>query len=75
MILHTTLPRELIFQELDQSHEEKQMYLYHGIPIIAQPTEDNQLRISQVLSTNPNHFLHPHCIPGRTVSLFPSNLL
>lgn len=72
MILHTIVPRELIFQTSETSFETKELYLYNGIPILAEATEDHRLRVSEIISTNPNHYMHPECIPGTIISPFPT---
>ena len=68
MILHTTLPQELIFAE---GFQEKKEYVFSvdGIPALCEVLEGFEVRVLKLLSTDPNHFLQTRIVPGAVLSL------
>lgn len=73
MILHTILPRELIFQFSAESAQRERTFLYNGIYVLAEQVDGNRWRIRQIISTDPNDYLDPNCVPGKIISLFPQD--
>jgi len=70
MILYTTLPRELIFNQYDhQQLNTEETILYNGIPLLVTKTNQHEYQVVRVLSTNPQHFLDQSCTPGSIISL------
>lgn len=71
MILHTIVPGELIFQSAEVSEESsEQMFMYAGIPVAAQPLNNEVWQVTKIMSTDPNHFLNADIYPGATLRMW-----
>ncbi len=69
MILYTMMPLEQVFPASEEETMNQVMIAYNGIPMIAEWTESQEYRVVRILSTNPNHYLEPSCMPGSKISL------
>ncbi|MDQ0214242.1 hypothetical protein J2S13_000638 [Oikeobacillus pervagus] len=68
MILHTTVPQELIFPPDHKQFQNIQTIHWQGIPLIVEQQAD-QYRVVRVLSTNPADFLNEGIGPGQLISI------
>lgn len=68
MILYTMMPHEQIFPPSEEASTREVMLSYNGIPIMAEWTENQEYQVIRVMSTDPNHFLEPSCMPGAKIS-------
>ncbi|WP_368654875.1 YlzJ-like family protein [Ornithinibacillus sp. 4-3] len=66
MILYTPLSMEEIFPATDSSTT--QLIQYEGKHCYAEPLEDGQYKLVQLLSTNPHDFLEVNYMPGRVIT-------
>lgn len=71
MILYTTMPQELIFQETNESYTKQTIVEVNGLSLVVEPLPYHQCRIIQVLSTNPYDFLNDAYAPGSILMLKP----
>lgn len=69
MILYTTLPEELIFAELENKRQFREVEI-GGVKLLVESTSDGGGQIVQVLSTNPGDFLNPDFQPGQPVKFY-----
>ncbi|WP_033829170.1 YlzJ-like family protein [Bacillus andreraoultii] len=69
MILHTTIPAELIFQQ-EQSPKNEKTILYQGIPLVIEMVNDSQFQVKQIVSTDPKHYLESKIYPGAILSIW-----
>lgn len=68
MIIHSTVPHELIFPVEASSFTKQSVVTWNGIPLIVERDED-QFRIVRVLSSNPADYLHADMTPGQYISI------
>lgn len=71
MILHTIVPKEVIYQNEFESVTNEMMMSYEGIPVMVQQINNYQVQISKIMSTDPQHYLHTKCYPGAIISIWP----
>lgn len=69
MILYTMMPYEQIFPHSEESSVNEVMISYNGIPLLAEWTENHEYRVIRIVSTDPNHYINPSCMPGSKISL------
>lgn len=69
MILYTMIPYEQVFPESGEMSANHVMLSYKGIPVMAEWTEHHEYRVIRVMSTDPNHYMDPDCMPGSKISL------
>ncbi|WP_079508487.1 YlzJ-like family protein [Mesobacillus jeotgali] len=69
MILYTMMPYEQVFPHSEEGAVSQVMISYNGIPIMAEWTENHEYRVVRVMSTDPNHYMEPSCLPGSTITL------
>ena len=70
-MLYTIIPFELIFQGTDDLSAPKELE-YRGQRVLVSPLPElGEFRIVQLISTDPDLFLHPDFQPG-TVIRFPA---
>lgn len=68
MILYTVLPLEDVLEGVEQDPQPTiQLSLGGGILVEAEPLGSFQARVVRVLSTDPRHYLEPHCQPGSII--------
>ncbi|KHD86553.1 YlzJ-like family protein [Heyndrickxia ginsengihumi] len=63
MILHTMMPKEMIFPTDSLEFTKQEMIAYNGVPILAEQVEQGY-RIIRILSSNPNDYLQAELMPG-----------
>lgn len=70
MILYTTMPQELMFQqEVDFSkHNTVEI---NGVSLVVEQTSPSECRVVRLLSSDPNHFLNNNYLPGQMISYKP----
>lgn len=68
MILHTTIPQELIFGT-DFHQVNEKMIQYNGVNIAVEALNENEWRINKVVSTNPYDYLNTNISPGTIISI------
>ncbi len=68
MILYTTMPQELVFQTNDTEFNKQMIIEHNGIPMLVERNEENNLRVLQIMSSNPNHYLDERYCPGTILS-------
>ncbi|NPV25991.1 MAG: hypothetical protein HPY81_00765 [Firmicutes bacterium] len=69
MILYTALPIELILEGSECERKFRQIEL-DGVKLLVEATGEEEGRIVQVLSSDPNDFLNPSFQPGQTVKFY-----
>ena len=69
MILYTMMPHEQVFPPVSEESANQVMITYNGIPVMAEWTEHHEYRVIRVMSTDPNHYMDPGCMPGSKISL------
>ncbi|MDQ0175756.1 YlzJ-like family protein [Bacillus chungangensis] len=68
MILHTTIPQELIFPQESNMFTQQTTVEVNGISLIVEQ-EENRYRIIRLLSSNPNDYLRSELLPGQYLSI------
>ncbi|MBS4172577.1 YlzJ-like family protein [Bacillus sp. FJAT-49736] len=68
MILHTTVPLELIFPTELSEYEKQEYITYNGIPMIVEAMGEEK-RVIRILSTNPEDYLNNSIMPGQMISI------
>jgi hypothetical protein len=69
MILYTMMPHDQIFPPSGEETGNQVMITYNGIPVMAEWAENHEYRVIRVMSTDPNHYMDPSCMPGSKISL------
>jgi hypothetical protein len=68
MILHTTVPYELMFPLPTNEYYKQKLVTIQGIPMIVEK-EQERYRIVRILSSNPFHYMMEQYTPGQYISL------
>lgn len=69
MILYTMMPYELVFpDEADSGMKQQQMVNYQGIPLLVELTDQQNVQVIRILSSDPQHFLDERVCPGAKIS-------
>jgi hypothetical protein len=68
MILYTMMPQELIFQTETGSSSKQMMATYQGVPLLVELTDQQNVQVVRVLSSDPQHFMDDRIIPGSKIS-------
>lgn len=71
MIIYSTMPLELIFQNEDAHAYDCQEVQIGGVTMIVQPTGMNEAKIVRLISPNPQHYLNPSYAPGQKIYFRP----
>ncbi|MDI9459599.1 YlzJ-like family protein [Candidatus Darwinibacter acetoxidans] len=66
-MLHTVLPLEDVLEGIEEEPRPTMQLMLGGVTVEAEPLGDFQARVVRVLSTDPRHFLEPHCQPGTVI--------
>jgi YlzJ-like protein len=69
MTLYTIVPEEHIFPVATSSFSNTYQIYYDGIPVVVERQEEGSFRITQILSTDPAHYLNESVQPGTCLSL------
>jgi len=65
MVLYTPLAIEDIYPEEEVKYE---TISYQGKTVLAKQREDNHLQLVQLISTDPDDYLHPSFAPGEILN-------
>jgi hypothetical protein len=68
MILYTMMPQELIFPSETVSTSKQMMANYEGVPLLVELTEQQEVQIIRVLSSDPQHYMDNRMMPGAKIS-------
>ncbi|WP_461365095.1 YlzJ-like family protein [Candidatus Darwinibacter acetoxidans] len=66
-MLYTVLPLEEVLEGLEEDPPRTIQLAVGEITVEAEPLGSFQARVVRVLSTDPRHFLEPHCQPGSII--------
>ena len=72
MIHYTPLPLEDVFADWDQSRTAPKEIAVNGVTMLVEPVNEQEAKIVQIISSNPQDFLDPSMAPGNTISFVPS---
>lgn len=72
MILYTTMPQELVFEEKPAAQQKEKIVQVNGVSLLVEQVTPSQCRIVQLLSTDPNQFLNSAFNPGQVIEMKPS---
>ncbi|HHW72108.1 MAG TPA: hypothetical protein GX393_02625 [Firmicutes bacterium] len=67
MILYTVLDLEEVLEGFEEAPQPTLELSVGGVFVEAEPLGSFQARVVRVLSTDPRHFLEPHCQPGAII--------
>jgi hypothetical protein len=67
VILYSIVPAEVVFENKDLNYGLLKEIDYLGEKVIVMPIENNQYKISRVISTSPQAFLDPKLQPGSII--------
>ncbi|MEH7335569.1 YlzJ-like family protein [Neobacillus drentensis] len=68
MILYTMMPQELIFPYETEPFQKQQMITYQGIPLLVEFTDQQNVQVVRILSSDPQHYLDERICPGSKIS-------
>ncbi|MGG3466690.1 YlzJ-like family protein [Neobacillus pocheonensis] len=68
MILYTMMPEELIFPQEAAPLQKQQMITYQGIPLLVEFSDQQNVQVIRVLSSDPQHYLDERVCPGSKIS-------
>ncbi|MGD6965114.1 ribonuclease [Rossellomorea vietnamensis] len=68
MILHTTVPQELIFPPEENAFTQQVFMEWQGIPLLVEQTQ-HQYRVVRVMSSDPAHYLNEQVCPGQYLQM------
>ncbi|MDQ0198619.1 YlzJ-like family protein [Neobacillus ginsengisoli] len=68
MILYTMMPQELIFPNETVVATKQQTLTYQGIPLLVELTDQQNVQVIRVLSSDPQHYLDDRVSPGTKIS-------
>lgn len=68
MILHTTVPQELIFPTEQDAYSQQTVVEWQGIPLLVEQSQQ-QYRVVRVMSSDPAHFLNEEICPGQYLQM------
>jgi hypothetical protein len=68
MILHTTVPQELIFPPEQEAFSQQMVVEWQGIPLLVEQSQQ-QYRVLRVMSSDPAHYLNDDICPGQYLQM------
>ncbi|MDN3014733.1 YlzJ-like family protein [Paenibacillus sp. BSR1-1] len=68
MILYTMMPQELIFPNETEPFQKQQMITYQGIPLLVEFSDQQNVQVVRILSSDPQHYLDETICPGSKIS-------
>jgi hypothetical protein len=68
MILYTVMPQELIFPYEEGAFSKQQMVTYQDVPLLVEFTDQQNVQVIRVLSSDPQHYLDNQICPGSKIS-------
>lgn len=69
MILYTTMPQELIYEQEYDSLSSHIMVEDNGVPLLVSEVSNGEYEVVRILSSNPQHFLDTRYNPGAKLKL------
>ncbi|CEH29368.1 hypothetical protein AM501_20375 [Aneurinibacillus migulanus] len=74
MIIYSTLPMEIIFQNEDAAAYDNMEIQMNGMTMLVQPCGNNEARIVRLISPNPYDYMNPAYTPGRRIHFRPETV-
>lgn len=72
MIIYSTMPAEIIFENFDQMEKtEVREVKMGGITMLVEPTGAYEGKIVRLISPDPQDYLNPSYAPGQTIYFRP----
>ncbi|RIW29298.1 ribonuclease [Bacillus salacetis] len=68
MILHTTVPQELIFPADQSEYAQQKVVEWQGIPLLVEQSQQ-QYRVLRVMSSDPADYLNEQVCPGQYLQM------
>nr|WP_263327959.1 YlzJ-like family protein [Neobacillus sp. Marseille-Q6967] len=68
MILYTMMPQELIFPAELESANQQQLVSYQGVTLLVEQTDQQNVQVVRIMSSDPQHFLDQRICPGSKIS-------
>lgn len=68
MILYTMMPQELIFPYEAEAASKQITVTCQGIPLLVELTDQQNVQVIRVLSSDPYHFMDERFAPGSKIS-------
>lgn len=68
MILYTTIPHEIIFQENERSNQNEKTIEIDGGMLVVEMLSEQQYKIVRLISSDPNLYLNPQYAPGQIIT-------
>ncbi|EDL63986.1 YlzJ-like family protein [Bacillus sp. SG-1] len=68
MILHTTVPQELIFPTEQSAYSQQTVVEWQGIPLLVEQSQQ-QYKVIRVMSSDPAHYLNDQICPGQYLQM------
>ncbi len=69
--LYTVLPLDDVLEGVDDEPVPTMVMRLGGMGLEVEELEGFQARVVRILSTDPEHYLLPHCQPGSVIHLNP----
>lgn len=69
MILFTVLPLEDVLDGIEEEPAPTMLLSQGGLTLEVEQLEGFQVRVIRLHSTDPEHYLSPHCQPGAVINL------
>lgn len=72
MIIYSTVPMEVIFQNFEQMEKQELKELSYGaMTMLVEPTGPYEGKIVRLISPNPQDYLNPQYMPGQKINFKP----
>lgn len=68
MILYTMMPQELIFPAETESANQQRLVSYQGVTLLVEQTDQQNVQVVRIMSSDPQHFLDQRICPGSKIS-------
>lgn len=68
MILYTMMPQELIFPAEEVTPSKQMMVTFQGIPLLVEMSDQQNVQVVRVMSSDPQHFMDDRLNPGSKIS-------
>ena len=69
MLLYTVLPVDDVLEGIDAVPEATMMLRLGDLDLEVEKYEGFQVKVVRILSTDPQHYLLPHCQPGSIIRM------
>lgn len=63
------MPNELIFPSEADVISKQQMITFQGIPLLVDVSDQQNVQVVRILSSNPQHFMDERICPGAKISV------